>query len=64
MAIHYIAQKLTHPKPNLSEEQKLDYNRWVALHSYLSKYAADSGWLKDLLSTHFENVPIFDSDYE
>ena len=64
MAVNFTQEMLTNPSPDLSEEQKRDYNRWVALLSYLNRYSADSAWLKDLLSTHFAAAPIFSPDYE
>ena len=64
MALTFIAQRLTNPRTDLNEEEKREYNRWVALHSYLNKYSADSGWLKDLISTHFDTAPIFLPNYE
>ena len=57
-------EMLANPHPDLTEQQKLDYNRWVALLSYLNRYSADSAWLKDLLSTNFPAATIFESNYE
>ena len=64
MAVGYIAQRLTDPGPDLTDAEKREYNRWVALHSYLTKYTADAAWLKDLLSTHFPTAVIFETNYE
>ena len=61
MVITCTQEMLANPHPDLTEQQKLDYNRWLAI---LNRYSADSAWLKDLLSTNFPAAPIFKSNYE
>ena len=46
MACESIQVLLTNPRPDLSEADQADYNRWAKLLQYLTTYEANSGkWL-------------------